>query len=540
MGQALDIERTRGALIRLQRELFRENADRIARAETAPHPLFQQYQRAYSEATRTYREVDTFEGLLRHARRADLIYVADYHTSPQAQKSFLKLMRRLSIQPADGLVVALEIVQGKYQRVLDQYLAGRLDADTLRGRIGFDRMWPYDVWANYLPILECARERGHPVLALDSNRAECDSLHGRDSYAGWRIAEQLHKTPNAKVMVLMGELHLAPPHLPDVVRSNVAKLGQTRRHVSIYQNCEEIYWQLSREGLADTEVVRVGDDAWCIVNTPPTVRQQSYLNWIEFDERTLEYGRLTEHFVRLAEAIVRFLELEPCDALEDVVVYGPGETDFLGLFERQGRYPPKVMEALRRHAAADRSFQLPREGIVYLGRLSTNYAAEEAIGWVHAALTEAPVSPLNAPYAGLMSFAIGFFGSKILNHKRKTEHRAAFMRRLRRSQAGSRQSEGHEMAVARCVVGHLAQWPNPTALDSAHAHGFESAEVEDATRALGKMLGEQMYYALIEGRVTRAEVRALLKTSLGDHDVARDVYGRWLTRVAGVRIPERI
>ncbi len=539
MGEALDIERTRGALIRLQRQLFRENAERITRAEAVPHPLFQQYQRAYAEATRRYREVSSIDDLVREARRVDLVYVADYHTLPQAQKTFVKLARRMAIKPSSGLVLALEIIQGKHQRFVDQYLAGRIDADALRSRIGFARMWPYDVWDNYLPILEYAREMGHPVLAVDSNRAECDTLHGRDSYAGWRIAEQLHKTPQAKIMVLMGELHLAPAHLPGVVRANLAKLGQARTDLSVHQNCEEIYWQLSGAGLADTEVVRLADDAWCVVNTPPIVRQQSYLNWIDFDESGLEYGRLTEHFVRLAEAIGHVLELSACPALEDVVVYGPGETDFLGLFASKGRYPPDLIERMQAHIAAGESFQLVGERIVYLARLTTNHAAEAAMCFIRNVTIEAETSPATKPYAALIERATGFFGSKILNHKRKTSHRGAFMRLLRHAQAGRDPIDTHQAAVARLVVGHLTQSTNEIALGTFFC-GADEGVGWDALRALGNMLGERLYYGLLEGRVSRADVRALLGTSTATEDVAKAVYMSWVDRLQGVRIPARI
>jgi hypothetical protein len=403
-------------------------------------------------------------------------------------------------------------------------------------------MWPYDVWENYRPIFELARAHGYRVLAVDSDRDECDTLHGRDSYAGWRIAEHLHKDPTAKVMVLIGELHLAPAHLPTVVRENLAKLGQTKSHVLVHQNCEEIYWQLSQAGLAETEVVRVDDDGWCVVNTPPIVRQQSYLNWLDFDEKGLEYGHLTDHFGRSARSIAAFLEMPPSAALDDLTVYGPGETDFVELFGSRGRYPPGMIDALKARIAAGKSFHLPQERLVYLARLTTNHAIEEAAHFVSYASSGRTTAwtPASVPYAHMLDEAVGFFGSKVLNHKRKALQLGHFLRQIRRAQAGQETVDDHEIAAARLVVIHKS-----LERGAPHAGGpgwtdTPPSVVEAALQSLGYMLGERLYYGLVGGRVSRAEVRALFGAPLEGENEAKDTYFRWAGRLAGVKIPARI
>ena len=543
MSDAPPDSATRQELVRLEKRMYRENRAKILAAEDTPPALYQAYEDDYNRATRDFHRVATWDELVRACRAADIVYVGDYHTLVQSQKTFLKLVRRLAIRPPERLVIALEFVQGRFQRAIDAYLGGRIQDRTLLKRVDYRGHWPYDIWDNYRPIFEHARDRGHRVLGIECNHNECNTLHGRDSYAGWRIAEVFHNDPKAKVVVLIGELHVAPDHLPAVVTDNLEKIGLARSHVVVYQGSEQVYWKLLQRGDADeTEVVLVDDRAWCVTNTPPIVRQRSYLDWIEYDEATLEYANLAANFKGLARAVARFLHIRLGRPLADLTVVGPGETDFLARLERTGRYDATALAEFHRRVEANESFYLPAEHLLYLARLATNFAGEEAAAFVKHAVSgwrgDRPVR--EAVYAYMLHHALAFFGSKVINHRRKCDHERAFSRVLACVRSGELEPSSEEAVVAGLVLTHK-RWERGRACG-----GFSSWFEQDgrvlrkAVRALGTMLGERLYYALVRGKVSRAEVRDLFEQPFVDESETASTYFHWVARVGRTRIPKRI
>ena len=533
-------EATRKELIRLQKRLFRENRTKIRDVEVESPPLYRRYEAAYDKATRRFQRVSDIDELTRACREADIVYCGDYHTLAQSQKAFVKLLRRITARSKRRLVIGLELVQGKFQPAIDRYLAGRIAERTFLQRIDYRTHWPYDIWDNYKPIFDFARDGGHRILALECNHDESNNLHARDSYAAWRIAELFHQFPEAKVCVLIGELHVAPPHLPANVTHNLETVGLKRRSVTVYQNCEEIYWKLLASGAQESEVVRIDRHQWCLINTPPVVRQQSYLDWIDYDEGALEYSGLAVNFRRLAEGIAKFLRINVKDAFSGLAVYGPGETEFMPEVERE--FDSGAAKLLRKRIEAHESFFLHELDILYLGRIGTNFAGEAAAHFVRQIVSgwSADVPVRDAIYSHMLHKALGFFGSKVINHKRKAAHLPAFHKVLREMQEGRRPPDDREALVAGLVVTHK-RWER-----GAHSPAFSSWFHQDeetlsrAVRALGYLLGEKLYYALIRGVVSRSEVRELFEQPMSSESEAASTYFHWVARVGKTRIPKRI
>jgi uncharacterized iron-regulated protein len=542
MNDASEQVRTRQELIRLQKQIFRENQARILAAEETPPGLFRQYEAEYNEATREYRAVASFGDLVDACRQADIVYVADYHTLGQSQKTFLKILARMPKRWRRNAILGMEFVQGQFQGAIDRYLAGRITERTFLQRMDYRNHWPYEIWPNYKPIFDRASDEGLDVLAIECNHAECKTLHGRDSYAGWRITEALQADPSAKMMILIGELHVAPGHLPSIVQADLRKVGIEKRQLIVYQNCETIYWQLLEEGLSEVEVVEVADDAYCVINTPPIVQQQSYLNWIEYDEEAIEYGNLEANFRRLVRAVAHFFRIKLGDSLGELSVHGPGETEFLRKLETGGRYVEEQLSVLRGRVERSDSFYLPREKLIYLGRLTTNHAGEEATHFIkHVASGWDDVRPISDSfYSRLLHEALGFCGSKVLNHKRKVDHERRFHQDLARVRRGELPEEDLRAVLAASVVAHK-RWERGISTRAFHTIYEQDEEtLRSVTHALGYMLGEKLYYAVARGLVSRADVRDLFEQPFDSESEAAATYFHWTARVGKVRIPKRI
>ncbi|HUB09309.1 MAG TPA: ChaN family lipoprotein, partial [Myxococcales bacterium] len=317
-------------LIALHQKLF-ERQRRLVELSTAPEGReLVRYRRRYQAFVRSYERAVPYEDVLRQAAAADVVYVGDYHTLRQAQRAFVKLADRLC-ERGRPPVLALEFVQGRYQRAVDRFLAGSLDEVELLEAIRYRRHQAFDVWPNFRPIFELARRRQLRIVAIDRPAGGPRSLRERDAFAARSLARAVK--PGELALVLVGQLHLAPPHLPAAYERELARLGRPpARRLLLYQNCEEIYWRLERQGLEhQVEAVRIGDDALCLVNSSPLVCQQSYLDWVEAtrEGELLDSWAPAHHFREAALLLGRFLEVDLEPALDSVRVHAAGDLGFL-------------------------------------------------------------------------------------------------------------------------------------------------------------------------------------------------------------------
>ncbi len=68
-----------------------------------------------------------------------------------------------------------------------------------------------------------------------------------------------------------------------------------------------------------------------------------------------------------------------------------------------------------------------------------------------------------------------------------------------------------------------------------------NAEVSHAvTRALGTMLGDRLYYAMLEGRIEKREIRSLFFDPFDDDGEALATYLYLVARTRDVQVPERL
>ena len=139
-------------------------------------------------------------------------------------------------------------------------------------------------WESYAFILEWAQESGARVIGLDPSRKspKHHSLCYRDHFAAKLIARAVRKHNPGQTFALMGEMHLAPAHLPDALRQHGLPAGDI---LTIYQHCDPLYFDLQRRNLEhETEVSRLGDAAFYLINTSPIVSQLSFLTWLEAED----------------------------------------------------------------------------------------------------------------------------------------------------------------------------------------------------------------------------------------------------------------
>src|SRR5260370_4011483 len=195
------------------------------------------YLREFAQAFRRYDAVLNREQLTSKVAAADILLIGDYHALPASQRFAAGLLEQL----ARGRPVALglEAVLSRDQHILDAWWRREIGEAELRQRLRFDREWGYD-WDPCYELLTTARDHGEGIYGLDCMpRDDLRRIGSRDRHASAKICEMREKHPNAALVVLFGESHMAPQHLPRVMREALP----CARILTILHNVDTFYWQ---------------------------------------------------------------------------------------------------------------------------------------------------------------------------------------------------------------------------------------------------------------------------------------------------------
>ena len=259
--------------------------------------------------------------------------------------------------------------------------------------------------------------------------------------------------PERLPVVLIGQLHLAPSHLPAAFahldRPTRGSGSPLRRSIRTARTSTSELERLTEEQTA--EVVRLDAHTYCLVNSSPLVCQQSYLDWVEATALGERVEEVTPevHFREAGGLLAEFLEITPPQPLAEVEIASPGN---LALFRGLQRDSPREFRLLSRRILSGESFCLPRLRAVYLAESSLNRAAEVAGRYLwHVCADEdgEPRGLVDAFYAAVLEQALGFFGSKVVNPRRKAQHRPQLLARLHRPNVSRLDRD-----VAEAVLAH--------------------------------------------------------------------------------------
>lgn len=507
--------------------LFRRQKARIARVVEGQTAAFRSYEARYRRRTQDYRAVLPTAAVHQRVCEADVVYVGDYHTLPLAQQTFLGLVER-ALGTGRRVVLALECVEGRHQPLLDAHLAGRMPERTLLAKLGHGSDQGAGAWSGLRPLLAFARRHKLEVVGIDRRAQGERSLALRDAYAAERIARAARAGDRPLVMVLVGQYHVTPCHLPAQVERALGD-DVPRKGLVVYQNCEGVWWRLAREGrVGSAEAVELPDGSLCLLNASPVVCQQSFLDALEAEAGDGPLGgpSAAEHFREMASLIGRLVGVPVGRALDDVEVATALEGDVLARIQRRARFTRSELAQLEKHVLSRESSYIPRARTAYLASLSLNHAAEEAAHFVrHCAVGDAMDAPRGASdafYARCLEEALGFFGSKLVNPRRTCVGLAEWALRFG-------ETRGVERQIAAFVLAHKA----------AETVGPDEAVkllplrrdrlFHGVSHALGYLLGDALYRAFDAGSVEKADLRALFRDPFQD---PRDTYFAWVRRLS--------
>ncbi len=263
------------------------------------------YLRDFTEAYLNYTRVLTAPELEQQCRTADVLLVGDYHALAASQRFAAELLKKLAAS-GKPVILALEMVFTRDQRMLDRWFRCEISEDELRAGIRYDDEWGYD-WEPFARLLREARSCTAGVYGIDSGpRGNMRRIGARDRNAAHKIAELRERFPNAMIVALFGEAHLAPGHLPRWLRQS----RPADRILTVLQNVDELYWKSAGELSEMLHAVQVSGDVVCVFNATPLEKYESYRIYIERWRTEPSQPDLAPTFYNVVDSLLRSLGLE--------------------------------------------------------------------------------------------------------------------------------------------------------------------------------------------------------------------------------------
>jgi hypothetical protein len=521
------------------------------------------YIRDFRQDFAAYQETASYDDLLVKGFRSDIIYIGDYHTLAACQEFGARFLGDM-IQRSTHVVLAMEMIYGRQQRILDEWMASRIDDEEFRQRIRYDEEWGYD-WPSYRAILSTARAAGVPVLGIDCEpRTGFRTIHRRDGYAAEHVAEAFLRDPEAKLVVFMGESHLARNHLPARVAREVARRQMEKRSLTIVQNVDALYWQRAESGQDEAEVVRVDGNRYCVFNASPLAKYESYRQVIELwrDHAGDDEIDLTPTVHGMILTMLRFLKVNRYRKvvghreglpirLVDVFpeVYAREDGEFVrGMMERHGLDEEQIEQVLGHMKRAGSCF-VPRANAIVIGTFDLAHAGEEASHFVNSALkgelyeswNGRPLADHDRFYLAVMEESIGYFGSKLIDPARNHFFETDFYRYYGKDPGEIEERTGYRFEDFRAIIDFILlhkkferDYSTRQEVPEAILAGVRSrgSRFRILTHELGYFLGQQIYDGYQKGLVSHAEIAALYRQRWDGPSDALSAYLEWAEKLS--------
>ena len=519
------------------------------------------YLRDFREAYSAYEKVLTSSAVRHEIATAGIVLVGDYHALPNSQRYLASLLSDSELHQRP-VVLGVETIFSRDQHILGEWFRGEIDEAELRQRIRFELDWGYD-WTPFYELLSAARDHGAAIYGLDCMpREDLRKIGARDRHAADKIAELRRQHPDALILVLFGESHLAPQHLPALLRQRLPEENM----LTVLQNVDALYWRAAGEDSDHVEAVQVSKDVrkdvreniFCVFNATPLEKYENYRLCLD------RWGRsdndhsapdLGPTLYNLIDGMVRFLGINQYSPhnttqprlLVDLMpeVYSRSSDALLRrLLSRKG-FTAEQRRSLLRQVRERGSVYLTPINAVYVRHFRMISCAEDATRFLHQACrglpnlctgkalaqhTTAHVAPVaqsldkdDAFYRDVLEHALAFLGSRILHPTRPA---------LRDSDLADL------FDVTREDLEHQTALPFADAVEAldflmqrrehdfctVQAPAFAGRKYEYVAKQLGYLTGNDLYDAYLEGRLTTAALRKLFLTHIEEAGVACEAY----------------
>ncbi|MEN0059574.1 MAG: ChaN family lipoprotein [Bdellovibrio sp.] len=526
--------------IRIRKDLYLQMEQQVRHRLGQDTPELLRYNKVYAQEFQKKWAPVSKEVLWEQMREAQVVLVGDFHALHQSQKAQLRILRH--VPPERKIILAVEFFEAGDQDKIDAYLSGKLSEREFLKVIQWQTRWGFP-WEHYRSLLRWAQKRKVSVQGLNRNykKRNATTLRSRDAFAGKKIADLVKKNPEYLVFVIYGDLHLAQPHIPAEIEKHLGS-GFSRKILRLFQNAERIYFQLlQKEMEATTDLVRLSRNTFCLMSVPPWVKWQNYLMYLERtydlglvgdDEEDEDFLDYTDHVGRYVQIIADELKLAaPVDRLS---VYTAQDAAFWA--QVREHYDLKALRWIEILIGEGVSFYLPEIAAAYLARGTVNHAASLAMQYIHAQVSGQKrfLSQPPQDFLGMIWLeGVTYFGSKIINHKRKADT-LADIKAVLSSSASNAGRESMQLALAQKMHELMMITRGRSMALSVKPRKKWSYLL--AARLLGGMLGERLYAGYRKKLISPRTLQLFLKRDV-NHESFKVAYYDMLEVVESLPAP---
>lgn len=111
----------------------------------------------------------TFEDLLERLGDATFVVVGETHGVSWHHEVQYEIYQGLSVERPGEVALGMEMIEGRFQSAVDDYLAGEIDEAQMLTEVEWYDRWRVDD-GHYAPMWQLARELEQPVVALNARR----------------------------------------------------------------------------------------------------------------------------------------------------------------------------------------------------------------------------------------------------------------------------------------------------------------------------------------------------------------------------------
>lgn len=489
--------------VTIKKELYQHVLNQVQLRWGRIGKQIQAYSKTYiSDKSDRWKLADKEELFLRISQ-SDVIVLGDFHSLHQSQRSHMRIIKNIQIEE---FKIAVECIAFQHQKFVDLYLAGELSEKEFLKKVNWKKNWGFP-WENYKEIFDFAKLKRKKIVALNDLRLMNfkDSLLKRDRVAAKLIEKELLVSAEP-IFIIYGELHLSSKTF-----YSYRKKIKDIKILKIYQNIDNIYFQLMQQNKeAEVDVVKLSEEEYCLLNVPPWVKWQSYLMFLEkkydseIEEENPDFTDYVDQYIKVISK-----ELEVQVDTKNLSVYTSNDFSFLKKLKKE--VSAKEFAFYELLIEEEKSFYAPKVGIGYLGRLTINQAAALAMQYIYFENLKLVKLPVNLPedFTKLIWIeAICYFGSKIINPKRKTETIKDIKNKVNQFGSKTTDKEALKLALFQKTKELMVLAGRNFTASKMNVHKDSSYVV--CANLLGSLMGEKLYKGYREQYFSLSFLKALL------------------------------
>ena len=383
------------------------------------------YYREQQRELKRFKKFSEEKEMWNDVQKSDIVYVGDFHPLYGVKLNFCDIIENTTDDRKT--IIALEEFLKEEQHLLDGFAKGEISKKEVKRFI--ERKPNNTSPSGIVKILTYARKKGIIVRGIDTYKknpkSRILSARLRDDFFAKQLTEIYTKNDFPRIFVLAGDIHVARCHLPKKTKK---QLKETIKDLVIFQNEEQIFWQLMSLGKEHiVPLVKLYNGDYCINHTPPLLKELVFQNIHTPQEERDDTTGLLLQYIRVTQRIItQSLGIYETNIPIDLVTFHDDKKieSLLLEYQEEERIVKEDIPFIMAASAEGRSCSLihNRKAIIYLASDEMEHIAEE-IAHITQPIQLLPQRTLfNEPikemiqhfYSQIIEEAIGYIGSKMM------------------------------------------------------------------------------------------------------------------------------